>query len=120
MPGTRVLIANTARDTVVGVVKRRSIDSLWLSDRPISRAEIASLSTWERNRGKGAKRGFLVGGGIGLAALGAGVVADMNAPPCDFICIPATAVAGVFAVLSTGIGTLVGTAIAPGEWRPAR
>jgi hypothetical protein len=121
LPGTRVRIANTAQDTIAGVVTRRSLDSLWLEDRPFSRSEILSLSTLERNRGKGAKRGFLIGGGIGLVALGAGAVADATAPPCrGFVCIPAVAVAGVFAVLSTGIGTLVGTGLAPREWRPAR
>ena len=120
LPGTRVRIANTAQDTITGVVTRRSLDSLWLSDRSVSRGEIVSLSTWERNRGRGAKRGFLIGGGIGLVALGVGVMEDANAPPCSLICIPATAVAGVFAVLSTGIGTLVGTGLAPREWRPAR
>ena len=120
-PGTLVRVTSVKSDTVVDYVAGQSLDSLWLSQRRFGRAEIASVATYQRNHGKGAVRGLKWGAGIGGAMILGGAIADATAGPCrEFICIPAVAVGGFFAVLSTGIGTLIGAANAPLEWRPVR
>jgi hypothetical protein len=108
-------------DTVIGTVAGQSSDSLWLNERRFSRAEVQSVATYHQNHGKGAVRGLKWGAGIGGVLMVGGVIADATAGPCrDFVCIPATAVAGFFAVLSTGIGTLIGATGGPHEWRPVK
>jgi len=120
-PGTLVRVTSVRPDTVIDYLAGQSRDSLWLSQRRFGLAEVSSVATYQRNYGKGAIRGLKWGAGIGGAMVLAGAIADATSGPCrDFICIPAVAVGGFFGVLSTGIGTLIGLANSPQEWRPVR
>ncbi len=69
--------------------------------------------------GRGAARGALAGIGVGAVLMTLATIADAREDGDSYI--PARAVAGVFAVLLTGVTTLVGGAIGStlrDEWKP--
>jgi hypothetical protein len=120
-PGTRVRVTSVKADTAFGMVTQSTSDSLWLSDRRFGRSEVMTVATWERDRGAGARKGLKWGAGIGGLMLLAGIVSDATADPChDIVCVPATAVAGFFAMISTGLGAALGAGSAKYEWKPVR
>jgi hypothetical protein len=120
-PGTPVRVTDTKSDTTYGLIVGFSPDSLWLSQRRLSRTEVATVATQRRNHAKGAIVGLKWGAGIGGLMLLGGVIADATAEPCrDFICIPAAAVGAFMGVVSTGVGTILGAAIGQREWQAVK
>ena len=65
--------------------------------------------TWPEAFGRGALRGALVGGAVGLVATGAMAVYEYR-NPCDCF-IPGTVVVGAYSVAFTAVTALVGGAI---------
>lgn len=120
-PGAIVRVTNTKADTVFGYMIGQSPDSLWLSGHRFNLAEIASISTLERDRGKGARKGLKWGAGIGAALIIGGVISDARAGPCqDLLCVSATAAGSFFAVISTTLGAILGATTAQPEWRSVK
>lgn len=67
-----------------------------------------------RARGRGARNGALVGGGLGLAVVAYAGYQDATAN--DIVIVPGTLVAVPIALGLTGIGALLGAQLAPDRW----
>lgn len=118
--GDIVRIETEGRDTVIGVVVPgppgllhvRRADWEVLS---VARPLVSSISTYGPQWAKGAKRGALVGGLIGAAALGAAVYMDLSVEG-ECICIPVSFIVAPVAVGLPVLGAGFGLAFAPLGW----
>jgi hypothetical protein len=125
--GQRVRIhLNAGRAPIVGTVVGWTADTLVLGPlygtaayldtlRRVPRASIVGYQpSMGRDHGRGfvqgAKVGAIVGGGVGLALVIAGILHDKRRP-CEDICVPASVVGGVLGVGTTLGGIALGAAL---------
>lgn len=120
----RVRVRIRGAETLVGRAVRVTLDSLTVEDEHTRRDQSVAMSDINRidrwtgvSRGDAALRGTLIGGGLGVAVIIAGLAADARVDG-ETMGYSNVAIAAPAAVLVTLVGTGIGALVGGQRWKP--